>query len=414
MNKKILSAILSVICIFFLCSCGVKYGELDTSITDGLQLAEEYEGKEFVANGIGEVEYVAGVDGDTTTFRSNSVSFKLRYYLINTPESTGKIEAWGKAASKFTTGILDSAVKNGGKIVLQCDSRSDRQDSNARYLGYVWYQPSAGEDFRLLNLEIVEQAYSKFFPSASEYDTEFQAAQDKAKATNRRVWGEPDSGYSYNKLATEITISELYDNQSAYVDTSVKITIEAQITRIVGENLYIRDIAPSVDKDGNDYYAAVYVFSGYEYKPSSLFKIGDIVKFTCKPGLYNDNLQLSDVDFRSENYEITGHSEVEPIAITSGDQIKDSLCAQIVTANLIVEEVYQSANASDNSYTIYCHLEDGTELNVRVNNNGYVMKNFVKDEIWTFTGGLTRYYENYQIELGNYKLTKDAVYVSKN
>ena len=46
------------------------------------------------------------IDGDTTHFYvDNSVCsdgiLKARYLAINTPESTGKIEEWGKAASKF-------------------------------------------------------------------------------------------------------------------------------------------------------------------------------------------------------------------------------------------------------------------------------------------------------------------------
>ena len=47
------------------------------------------------------------IDGDTTHFEvpsnisSNGV-LKARYVCVNTPESTGKIEEWGKKASNFT------------------------------------------------------------------------------------------------------------------------------------------------------------------------------------------------------------------------------------------------------------------------------------------------------------------------
>ena len=47
------------------------------------------------------------IDGDTTHFivptsvMPNGV-LKARYLAINTPESTGKIEEWGKAAAAFT------------------------------------------------------------------------------------------------------------------------------------------------------------------------------------------------------------------------------------------------------------------------------------------------------------------------
>ena len=49
----------------------------------------------------------AFVDGDTTHFNvPESVEptgvLKARYLACNTPESTGKIEEWGKAAARFT------------------------------------------------------------------------------------------------------------------------------------------------------------------------------------------------------------------------------------------------------------------------------------------------------------------------
>ena len=47
------------------------------------------------------------VDGDTTWFNVDksvmgTAEVKTRYIAINTPESTGTIEEWGKAASNFT------------------------------------------------------------------------------------------------------------------------------------------------------------------------------------------------------------------------------------------------------------------------------------------------------------------------
>ena len=55
------------------------------------------------------------VDGDTTHFNVpesmvESGILKARYLAINTPESTGKIEEWGKKASKFTREKLSQAT----------------------------------------------------------------------------------------------------------------------------------------------------------------------------------------------------------------------------------------------------------------------------------------------------------------
>ena len=54
------------------------------------------------------------IDGDTTHFYvdgwgSDGV-FKARYSAVNTPESTGKLEEWGKKASKFTRSKLETAA----------------------------------------------------------------------------------------------------------------------------------------------------------------------------------------------------------------------------------------------------------------------------------------------------------------
>ena len=64
------------------------------------------------------------IDGDTTHFyinqsgNYNNISktpgidgvLKARYLGVNTPESTGKIEEWGKKASKFTQEKLATAT----------------------------------------------------------------------------------------------------------------------------------------------------------------------------------------------------------------------------------------------------------------------------------------------------------------
>ena len=64
-----------------------------------------------------EVSVKLFIDGDTTHFNvPTSVvangTLKARYLAVNTPESTGKIEEWGKSASNFTKSKLQSAQSN--------------------------------------------------------------------------------------------------------------------------------------------------------------------------------------------------------------------------------------------------------------------------------------------------------------
>ena len=70
------------------------------------------------------------VDGDTTHFYvSESVVsggiLKARYLAINTPESTGKIEEYGKAASNFTR----SKLENADAIMIESDDGKWNVDS---------------------------------------------------------------------------------------------------------------------------------------------------------------------------------------------------------------------------------------------------------------------------------------------
>lgn len=65
------------------------------------------------------------VDGDTTHFNvpqnvAEGGVLKARYLAIDTPESTGKIEAYGKKASKFTKEKLSSA----SSILVESDNGS--------------------------------------------------------------------------------------------------------------------------------------------------------------------------------------------------------------------------------------------------------------------------------------------------
>ena len=98
------------------------------------------------------------VDGDTTHFNvPESVMtdgvFKARYLAVNTPESTGKIEEWGKKASNFTREKLSGA----SSIVIESDDGNWNADSTGgRFLVWVWYRNNESEEYRNLNIEILQ------------------------------------------------------------------------------------------------------------------------------------------------------------------------------------------------------------------------------------------------------------------
>lgn len=205
--------------------------ELSSEWSDALDLqAVEYEGRDFLADGIGEVDYISCVDGDTSVFQSVNGGrlLRVRYVGIDTAESTSRVEPWGMPATEYVCDILDQAEV----IVLELEPSAGRLDNFGRDLAYVWV------DGRLLNLMIVEQAYSPAVGAGSlKYGEAFIAAQEHARSTGRRIWGETDPGFIGDPL--DVEIDELLANLEDYQNRFINVT--GTVTRRVDGNFYIGD-----------------------------------------------------------------------------------------------------------------------------------------------------------------------------
>lgn len=178
-----------------------------TNITSSVKLDASYEGKSFFKDGIGKVTVAQYTDGDTTTFKEEKgSSFKIRYYAINTPESTGAVEKWGKAASKFTHDHL----ANASDIVVEATASKPEVDSySERYLGYVWYRSSSSEDFKCLNIQLVENGFSDSNALAgSKYYEAFKKAESFAKEKKLHIQGNDKDKY-FAEDPYDVSIKEL-------------------------------------------------------------------------------------------------------------------------------------------------------------------------------------------------------------
>ncbi len=162
---------------------------LNPSLYQTVKMDFDWEGKSFINDGYGEVTFSYPVDGDTAWFidKVTGERFKLRFLGINTPETHAGEDPWGLAAAAYT----EERLKNAKQIVLEAEGA--RKETYDRYLGFVWV------DGVLLNLEIVEQAYSRSNLSSSKYEDVFLEASFNAMLTGRRVYGEIDSQYDYEK-----------------------------------------------------------------------------------------------------------------------------------------------------------------------------------------------------------------------
>lgn len=208
--------------------------ELATPYTDQLKLTQSYVGKSFINDGIGVVTLSNPVDGDTAIFKEGNTTFTARFNAVNTPESTYKLEPWGLSASKFTKRILNNAVK----IVLQADTiKTNRLDSTGkRYLAWVWYQPTEGADFRLLNLEIVEKCYSTSKAAGMLYADTLLDADLKAQKQNVRIWNRTvlDPDYDYSETGKYLTLKEIREQYSGTTESHEKVIVKGIVTRKIG------------------------------------------------------------------------------------------------------------------------------------------------------------------------------------
>ena len=179
------------------------------------------------------------VDGDTTHFIVHDSTFidntlKARYLGIDTPESTGKIQPYGKKASKFTKEKLMSAES----IIVESDSTGWNPDTTGgRYLVWVWYRTSSTSDYRLLNLELLQNGLTatKNYSNLT-YATYFSDACSQAMRQNLGCLGnlkDPDFWY---EGAQEITLKELRINPSEY-DQS-KVRFECTVGKIIVTSSY--------------------------------------------------------------------------------------------------------------------------------------------------------------------------------
>ena len=206
-----------------------------------------------------EVTVKTFIDGDTVHFNVSSAVnasgvLKGRFLAINTPESTGKIEEYGKAASAFTREKLENATS----IIIESDDENWNLDSTGgRYLIWVWYRTDESQPYRNLNIEILQEGLAIANSSANNrYGSVCTAAINQAKAYKYNVYsGEKDPDFFYGE-AIELTLKELRTNVESY--TGMKVAFNGVITMNDGGSIYIEEL----DEETGLYYG-ISVYYGY-------------------------------------------------------------------------------------------------------------------------------------------------------
>ena len=206
-----------------------------------------------------EVTIKQTVDGDTTHFYINTPSFdneilKARYIAVNTPESTGKIEPYGKKASNFTKEKLLSA----SSIIIESDTNQWNADSTGdRYLVWVWYKTDEMSEYRNLNIELLQNGLAIASNSGqNRYGEICLNALAQAKKLKLNVMsGQKDPDHYYGS-AVELTLKELRTNIEKY--NGIKVAFEGVIYEDNNQSVYIEEY-----DEETDLYYGISVYYGF-------------------------------------------------------------------------------------------------------------------------------------------------------
>ena len=381
------------------------------------------------------------VDGDTTHFNvpktiADNGILKARYLAINTPESTGAIEEWGKAASKFTRSKLENAVS----IILESDTNNwDLDSTGARHLVWVWYKTSEDAEYRNLNLEILQEGLAIASKSANNtYGTYCMAAIEQAQKFKLYVYsGELDPDFYYGE-AKQVTIKELAINPEKYL--GMDVACEGVVTYDDNGSIYVEEY-----DDVTGRYYGITCFKGYNLSGVALeiLQVGNRVKIVGSLAYWEGGgvYQISDLTYKTHNPDdpnniqliSQGHTPsytlTDPATFCDGevtvtlfdDEGNDvektfsyaqlALNTTIEMHDLYVSRVYTTSNggSSDGAMTLTCTYRDATTnktytIEVRTSvlydgNGNKVVASYFQGKTIDVKGLVDSYSGSYQIAL---------------
>lgn len=393
-----------------------------------------------------EVEVKSYIDGDTTHFFiDNSIIpegyVKARYLGINTPESTGIIEPWGKKASNYTKTQLQKATS----IIIESDTANwDLDSTGGRYLLWVWYKTAEDTDYRNLNIEILQQGLAYGSNASSNTYSEYtMGALNQAKAMKLHVFSKDKDPEFYYGGAVSLTLKELKANCEKYEGKLVKF--EAVVAKQVGPTIYVEEYDAE-----NDMYFGMQIFAGYNYPKMDEFVIGNRLSIVGTLQYYENGgtYQVSNLKYKTldPNWDggcrviSTGHSAAfrdldvntlmngkitldvvtetedengEIIETTTKQEFDYGELAHYSTAtvkNLTVQSVYTTTSDTDSNgaLTITCKDENGITIKIRTasklirdDKTVVVAADFPKGTVLTVKGVIDSFNGEYQIKVFN-------------
>lgn len=426
-NKLFLGLMVSLTTIFGIVGCGTDNISSISSTSSSISSSVESSETGFVdyassfkydetSNRVKEIVTVhTYVDGDTTHFNSKvdqkTGILKARYLGIDTPESTGKIQPWGKKASNFTKNKL----MNAAEIMIESNDDMWNLDSTStRYLIWVWYRPTAGADWRLLNLEIMQEGLAAAKNINSTCYSEVMNKAYTQAVTNKLYYysDDKDPDFPYGS-AEVVTLKELRTNIADY--NGKKVNFEGLVTRVAGQTAYVE----SYDAE-TDFTYGLPVYMGFTSFP--IIEKGNILTFVGIVQLYETagTYQLSGItyiatkpDYKDNIKLISTGNEVIPTEIdgeelnTNGNLLQGT---NVTMKNLTVNSIYTTQNGgnNDDAMTLTCVDANKNQVTVRTSilykDNGDLVTeaDLLNKNITISSGIVDMYNDSYQVHLFTY------------
>ncbi len=383
-----------------------------------------------------EVTVKTFIDGDTTHFNvpkslMDTGVIKARYLAINTPESTGKIEEWGKAASRFTKDKLSSATS----IIIESDNEVLNADSTGdRYLLWIWYKTADSDEYRNLNIEILQNGLAIASNSAqNRYGSTCMDAINQAKTEKLNVHsGKQDPDFYYGE-AQVLTLKELRCNIEEY--NGVKVAFTGIITMNCDNAVYVE----SYDEETDVWYG-MYVYYGFGlngsgleilsvgnesrivgtvqyYEAGGTYQVSGLTYRVMKPDDPSNIKKLSDGHtpvylsttadrFVNGKVDVSFIDEEENQTITTYDYAELALYSSIKMEGLKVKSVSTTTNEDSSNYgamTLNCEV-DGLTVKVRTTvfrdeNGELITADYYQGKTIDVQGIIEYYMGGYQIKV---------------
>lgn len=283
-----------------------------------------------------EVTVKAYIDGDTTHFYvptsvSHTGILKARYLAINTPESTGKIEEWGKKASNFTK----TKLKEAESIIVESDDSKWNVDSTGdRFLVWVWYKEVGSDSYRNLNLELLQEGLA--IASNSSQNRYGQFCVDAiAQARDQKInvySNAKDPDFFYGE-AVPVSLSELRANIETY--DGQKVAFTGIVAEAYNNGVYVE----SYDEEAG-MYVGMYVYYGFNLSGAGIkiLSVGNevLIKGTVSYYETGDSWQVSGLSYRArvpddpDNIQKLSEGHAAAYPLTTAEQFTSKVEREVI------------------------------------------------------------------------------------